>query len=237
MRGAGCCAVRGGTGRQAGRQPQPHPCLSNRAHSGGVAQTLTPACLRAINHPQSHPSKQPPPKTEADQYPDLREALSKLQLNDAALAFEPEVSSAMGFGFRCGFLGLLHMEIVQERLEREYDLDLITTAPTVVFRCTTQDGEEHIVDCPSKMPEAGRRESVSEPYVRLEMITPKEYVGAIMELSQSRRGEYVDMQYLTETRTTLVYNMPLAEVVTDFFDELKSKSKGYASMEYAITGE
>lgn len=174
--------------------------------------------------------------TDAEQYPELRDALLKLQLNDAALQFEPEVSSAMGFGFRCGFLGLLHMEIVQERLEREYDLDLITTAPTVVFKCETSDGVEHIVDCPSKLPDPARREYVSEPYVRLEMITPKDYVGSIMELAQQRRGEYVDMQFLTETRTTLVYNMPLAEVVTDFFDALKSRSRGYASMEYKITG-
>lgn len=174
--------------------------------------------------------------TDAEQYPDLREALLKLQLNDAALAFEPEVSSAMGFGFRCGFLGLLHMEIVQERLEREYGLELITTAPTVVFKCITTDGVEHIVDCPSKMPDSTKRDCVMEPYVRLEVITPKEYVGSIMELAQNRRGEYVDMQYLTETRTTLVYEMPLAEVVTDFFDELKSRSRGYASMEYSITG-
>ncbi|PSC73136.1 Elongation factor 4 [Micractinium conductrix] len=174
--------------------------------------------------------------TDADQYPELREALLKLQLNDAALRFEPEVSSAMGFGFRCGFLGLLHMEIVQERLEREYDLDLITTAPTVVFKAIKNNGEEIIVDCPSKLPEANRLNSISEPYVRLEVITPKEYVGSIMELAQQRRGEYVDMQYLTETRTTLVYKMPLAEVVTDFFDALKSRSRGYASMEYSITG-
>lgn len=174
--------------------------------------------------------------TDTEQYPELREALLKLQLNDAALAFEPEVSSAMGFGFRCGFLGLLHMEIVQERLEREYGLELITTAPTVVFKCITTDGVEHIVDCPSKLPEPGRRETVSEPYVRVEIITPKEFVGHIMELAQSRRGEYSDMTYLTETRTTLVYNMPLAEVVTDFFDALKSRSRGYASMEYSITG-
>lgn len=174
--------------------------------------------------------------TDTEQYPELREALLKLQLNDAALAFEPEVSSAMGFGFRCGFLGLLHMEIVQERLEREYGLELITTAPTVVFKCITTDGIEHIVDCPSKLPEPGRRETVSEPYVRVEIITPKEFVGPIMELAQSRRGEYSDMTYLTETRTTLVYNMPLAEVVTDFFDALKSRSRGYASMEYSITG-
>lgn len=174
--------------------------------------------------------------TDSEQYPELREALLKLQLNDAALTFEPEVSSAMGFGFRCGFLGLLHMEIVQERLEREYNLDLIITAPTVVFKCVTNDGKEHIVDCPSKLPDPNQRDHISEPYVRVEIITPKEFVGSIMELAQQRRGEYVDMTYLTETRTTLVYNMPLAEVVTDFFDQLKSRSKGYASMEYKITG-
>jgi len=174
--------------------------------------------------------------TDSDQYPELREALLKLQLNDAALTFEPEVSSAMGFGFRCGFLGLLHMEIVQERLEREYNLDLIITAPTVVFKCVTNDGKEHIVDCPSKLPDPNQRDHISEPYVRLEIITPREFVGSIMELTQQRRGEYVDMTYLTEARTTLVYNMPLAEVVTDFFDQLKSRSKGYASMEYKITG-
>jgi elongation factor 4 len=174
--------------------------------------------------------------TDSKQYPELREALQKLQLNDAALAFEPEVSSAMGNGFRCGFLGLLHMEIVQERLEREYDLDLITTAPTVVFRCVTTDGAEHIVDAPSKLPEAGRRREVLEPYVRLEMLTPREFVGAAMELAQGRRGEYVEMTYLSETRATLVYDMPLAEVVSDFFDQLKSRSRGYASMEYKVTG-
>ena len=118
----------------------------------------------------------------------------------------------MGFGFRCGFLGLLHMEIVQERLEREYNLELITTAPTVVYKCTTTDGEEHIVDNPAKLPDSAVREDISEPYCRLEVITPKEYVGTLMELAQQRRGEYVDMTYLTEERTTLIYNMPLAEV-------------------------
>lgn len=174
--------------------------------------------------------------TDADDYTDLRESLLRLQLNDAALSFEPEVSSAMGSGFRCGFLGLLHMEIVQERLEREYDLDLITTAPTVVFKCVTTDGVEHIVDCPAKLPPASRRTSVSEPYVRVEMICPKEYVGSVMELAQGRRGEFIDTQWLTELRASVTYTMPLAEVVTDFFDALKSRTKGYASMEYAITG-
>ncbi|CAG9462015.1 unnamed protein product [Pedinophyceae sp. YPF-701] len=173
--------------------------------------------------------------TSADDFPDLRDALGKLQLNDAALQFEPEVSSAMGYGFRCGFLGLLHMEIVQERLEREYDIDLIITAPTVLYKCRTTDGEDHVVSNPSDLPEAGKREYIEEPYCRMEIITPKDYVGGVMELAQGRRGEFKNMQYLTEERTTLVYDIPLAEVVTDFFDELKSRTKGYASMEYTPT--
>jgi len=174
--------------------------------------------------------------TDSDDYQNLREALEKLQLNDAALKFEPEVNNAMGFGFRCGFLGLLHMEIVQERLEREYNLDLITTAPTVVYKCITTDGQELTINSPADVPEASKRESISEPYVRLEMVTPKEYVGGLMELATNRRGEFVEMKYLTDSRTTLVFNIPLAEVVTDYFDQLKSRSKGYASMEYKVTG-
>lgn len=172
--------------------------------------------------------------TEADQYPDLRDALDKLQLSDAALKYEPETSSAMGFGFRCGFLGLLHMEIVQERLEREYDLDLITTAPSVIYKVTTIQGEELFIDNPSRLPDPQYREKVEEPYVRLDMITPEEYVGTLMELCQERRGEYKDMRYLTQGRTTLIYELPLAEVVTDFFDQMKSRSRGYASMEYHL---
>ncbi|KAF8063840.1 GUF1-like protein [Scenedesmus sp. PABB004] len=174
--------------------------------------------------------------TDADDYQDLREALGKLQLNDAALKFEPEVNNAMGFGFRCGFLGLLHMEIVQERLEREYDLDLVTTAPTVVYRALLTDGTEVTVNSPGDLPEPTKRQSLSEPYVRLEMVTPTDYVGNLMELANNRRGEFVEMKYLTDSRTTLVFNIPLAEVVTDYFDQLKSRSKGYASMEYKITG-
>ncbi len=172
--------------------------------------------------------------TEADRYPDLRDALDKLQLSDAALKYEPETSSAMGFGFRCGFLGLLHMEIVQERLEREYDLDLITTAPSVIYKVTTIQGEELFIDNPSRLPDPQYREKVEEPYVRLDMITPEEYVGTLMELCQDRRGEYKDMRYLTQGRTTLIYELPLAEVVTDFFDQMKSRSRGYASMEYHL---
>jgi GTP-binding protein LepA len=172
--------------------------------------------------------------TDSDQYEDLRDALEKLRLNDAALQYEPETSSAMGFGFRCGFLGLLHMEIVQERLEREYDLDLITTAPSVVYQVTMLDGSVIEVDNPSTLPSPQERESIAEPYVRVEMLTPEEYVGPLMELCQSRRGEFKDMKYLAQSRTALVYELPLAEVVTDFFDQLKSRSKGYASMEYHL---
>jgi GTP-binding protein LepA len=174
--------------------------------------------------------------TDADQYEDLREALEKLKLNDAALNYEPETSSAMGFGFRCGFLGLLHMEIVQERLEREYDLDLITTAPSVVYRVTTNQDETFEIDNPSKLPPPQERESIAEPYVQVEMITPETYVGTLMELCQNRRGVFKDMKYLTLGRTTLIYELPLAEVVTDFFDQLKSRSRGYASMEYHLIG-
>lgn len=174
--------------------------------------------------------------TDADQYPELREALDKLSLNDAALNYEPETSSAMGFGFRCGFLGLLHMEIVQERLEREYDLDLITTAPSVVYRVTDNLGEEIYIDNPSTLPDPNHRQKIEEPYVKLEMITPEEYVGTLMELCQNRRGEFKDMKYLTQGRTTLIYELPLAEVVTDFFDRMKSNTRGYASMEYQLIG-
>ncbi len=174
--------------------------------------------------------------TDSDQYEDLREALDKLRLNDAALQYEPETSSAMGFGFRCGFLGLLHMEIVQERLEREYDLDLITTAPSVIYKVHTIQGEVIEIDNPSLLPDPQYREKIEEPYVRVDIITPEEFVGTLMELCQTRRGEFKDMKYLTPGRTTLVYELPLAEVVTDFFDQMKSRSRGYASMEYHLIG-
>jgi GTP-binding protein LepA len=173
---------------------------------------------------------------DADQFEDLREALEKLELNDAALHYEPETSSAMGFGFRCGFLGLLHMEIVQERLEREYNLDLIITAPSVVYKVITNKGEELYIDNPSHLPAPNDRERIEEPYVQVEMITPETYVGTLMELSQNRRGIFKDMKYLTQGRTTLTYELPLAEVVTDFFDQMKSRSRGYASMEYHLIG-
>jgi GTP-binding protein LepA len=174
--------------------------------------------------------------TDADQYPELRDALDKLRLNDAALNYEPETSSAMGFGFRCGFLGLLHMEIVQERLEREYNLDLITTAPSVVYRVTDNHGVSTYIDNPSTLPDPNHRQKIEEPYVKLEMITPEEYVGTLMELCQNRRGEFKDMKYLSKGRTTVIYEMPLAEVVTDFFDRMKSNTRGYASMEYQMIG-
>jgi GTP-binding protein LepA len=174
--------------------------------------------------------------TDADQYPDLREALDKLQLSDAALQYEPETSSAMGFGFRCGFLGLLHMEIVQERLEREYDLDLIVTAPSVIYQVNMLDGTTLMVDNPATLPDPQKRESIEEPYVKLEIYTPNTYNGALMELCQERRGEFMDMKYITTDRVTLHYEMPLAEVVTDFFDQMKSRTKGYASMEYSLIG-
>ncbi|MBD2071011.1 elongation factor 4 [Leptolyngbya sp. FACHB-671] len=174
--------------------------------------------------------------TDADQFEDLREALEKLRLSDAALQYEPETSSAMGFGFRCGFLGLLHMEIVQERLEREYGLDLITTAPSVIYQVTKLDGEVVMIDNPSLLPDPQQREKIEEPYVKVDMITPEEFVGALMELSQNRRGDFKDMKYLAQGRTTLTYELPLAEVVTDFFDQMKSRSRGYASMEYHLIG-
>jgi len=174
--------------------------------------------------------------TDASQYPDLKEALIKLKLNDAALQYEPETSDAMGFGFRCGFLGLLHMEIVQERLEREYNLDLIVTAPTVVYRVTDNKGQVITVDNPSELPPPHERQSIEEPYVQLELMTPQPYIGTLMELCEQRRGIFKDMKYITSDRATLIYEMPLAEIVTDFFDQMKSRSKGYASMEYHLIG-
>ena len=174
--------------------------------------------------------------TEADQYPDLREALHKLQLSDAALRFDPETSSAMGFGFRCGFLGLLHMEIVQERLEREYNLDLIVTAPSVIYGVNLIDGERVMIDNPATLPDPQKRESIEEPYVRMEIYAPNDFNGALMGLCQERRGEYLDMKYITKERVTLIYELPLAEVVTDFFDQMKTRTQGYASMEYHLIG-
>ena len=174
--------------------------------------------------------------TDADQYPDLRESLEKLQLSDAALKYEPETSSAMGFGFRCGFLGLLHMEIVQERLEREYDLDLIVTAPSVIYKVNLNDSEPVFIDNPSTIPDPQLRESIEEPYVKMEIYSPNEFNGTLMGLCQERRGVFIDMKYITTERVTLIYEIPLAEVVTDFFDQMKSRTQGYASMEYHMIG-
>lgn len=173
---------------------------------------------------------------DGDDYPDLREALDKLQLNDAALAYEPETSAALGFGFRCGFLGLLHLEIVRERLEREFGLDLISTAPNVVYRVVMEDGKEHVVTNPSEFP-AGKIDKVFEPMVRSTILAPSDYVGAIMDLCQTRRGTLLGMDYLSEDRVELRYTLPLAEIVFDFFDALKSRTRGYASLDYEPTGE
>ncbi len=174
--------------------------------------------------------------TDGAKYPDLRDALEKLKLNDAALSYEPESSAALGFGFRCGFLGLLHMEIIQERLEREYNLDLITTAPSVIYHVTKTDGSVIIVDNPLNYPDPGQIESAQEPFVKASIMTPTEYVGNIMELCQDRRGEYKDMQYLDNTRVELHYDIPLNEIIYDFFDALKARTRGYASLDYELSG-
>jgi len=169
-------------------------------------------------------------------YGDLRDALEKLRLNDAALAFEPETSVALGFGFRCGFLGLLHMEIIEERLEREFNLDLITTAPSVVYEVTLTDGQEIIVDNPSNYPTNDLIKEAREPIVKANIITPTEYVGGLMDLCQDRRGTFIDMKYLDQTRVELHYHLPLNEIIYDFFDALKSRSRGYASLDYELLG-
>ncbi|MDD6278815.1 MAG: translation elongation factor 4 [Oscillospiraceae bacterium] len=169
-------------------------------------------------------------------YGDLRDALEKLRLNDASLSFEPETSIALGFGFRCGFLGLLHMEIIQERLEREYNLDLITTAPSVIYRVTMTDGEVRYIDNPTNYPDPALIQLAEEPMVKADILSPSEFVGNIMELCQDRRGIFKDMQYLDDTRVNLHYELPLNEIVYDFFDVLKSRTKGYASFDYEMLG-
>jgi GTP-binding protein LepA len=172
----------------------------------------------------------------SDDYPDLREALEKLSLNDAALSWEPETSDALGFGFRCGFLGLLHMDIVRERLEREYDLALLATMPSVEYEVTLTDGTVLPVHSPADMPDPSRVAEVREPYIRASILTPKEFVGQIMELCQERRGEHAGMHYLSSERLQLSYDLPLAEIVLDFFDQLKSRTRGYASLDYELIG-
>ena len=173
---------------------------------------------------------------DGSKYGDLRDALEKLQLNDASLTFEPESSVALGFGFRCGFLGLLHMEIIQERLEREYDFDLVTTAPSVIYKVTRSDGEKFSIDNPTNLPPTAEIESMEEPVVKATIMSPTEFVGNIMELSQERRGLYKDMTYIDDNRVILTYEMPLNEIIYDFFDALKSRTKGYASLDYELLG-
>lgn len=167
---------------------------------------------------------------------DLREALEKLQLNDAALEFEPETSKALGFGFRCGFLGLLHMDVIQERLEREFNLDLIMTAPSVDYHIVMTDGTTKVIENPSELPEASSISEIQEPYVRASVMVPNDYVGPVMELSQKKRGEFVTMDYLDKYRVNVIYNMPLSEIIYDYFDDLKSNTKGYASLDYEVDG-
>ena len=169
---------------------------------------------------------------DSDDYQDLKDALEKLSLNDASLQFVPETSQALGFGFRCGFLGLLHMDVVQERLEREYNIDLILTAPSVIYHVYLTSGEMVMIDNPSKLPDSSKIKSIEEPYIKANIMTPKEYVGPIMELCQEKRGIYLDLQYFDDTRMILVYELPLSEIVYNFFDKLKSCTKGYASFDY-----
>ena len=170
-----------------------------------------------------------------EDYSDLKEALEKLKLNDSSITFEPETSSALGFGFRCGFLGMLHMEIAQERLEREYNLSLVTTAPSVVYKVHKTNGEIVEIDNPSNLPAAQYRDFIEEPYVKVQVITPNEFVGTLMDLSQSKRGIFKNMTYLDKVRVDLTYEIPLSEVITDFYDQLKSRTKGYASLDYEFS--
>jgi GTP-binding protein LepA len=174
--------------------------------------------------------------TDTTQYETLRDALEKLQLNDASLKYEPETSTALGFGFRCGFLGLLHMEIVQERLEREFDLDLVTTVPTVEYHIYHTDGTMELLESPAKMPDPGSIDRVEEPYVKARIMSPAEFIGPIMTLGTERRGVYKNMTYLDTTRVEFDFDFPLAEIILDFFDKLKTISKGYASLDYEMLG-
>ncbi|QDP40660.1 translation elongation factor 4 [Radiobacillus deserti] len=173
---------------------------------------------------------------DANKYNDLREALERLELNDSSLQYEAETSQALGFGFRCGFLGLLHMEIIQERIEREFNIDLITTAPSVIYEVEMTDGETISVDNPSVMPDPQKIEAIREPYVKASVMVPNDYVGAVMELCQKKRGDFIDMQYMDDVRVNVIYEIPLSEIVYDFFDQLKSQTKGYASFDYELIG-
>ncbi|WP_433376368.1 translation elongation factor 4 [Actinoplanes sp. CA-142083] len=211
-----------------------------------VRQSRVGDTVTGNNRPASEPLggyKDPKPMVysglypiDGSDYPALRDALDKLKLNDAALVYEPETSAALGFGFRCGFLGLLHLEIIGERLEREFGLDLISTAPNVVYRVYTEDAQEFVVTNPSEFP-AGKIAEIHEPVVRATVLVPNDYVGAVMELCQSRRGSLLGMEYLSSERVELRYTLPLAEIIFDFFDQLKSKTKGYASLDYEPSGE
>ena len=173
---------------------------------------------------------------DGSEYEDLKEALEKLRLNDASLVFEPETSAALGFGFRCGFLGMLHMEIIQERLEREFDFDLVTTAPSVIYKIKRADGSELILDNPADMPRSEEIQSMEEPVVKADIMTPPDYIGTIMELCQEKRGVYINMKYIEDNRAVLEYHLPLNEIIYDFFDSLKSRTRGYASFDYDIIG-
>lgn len=173
---------------------------------------------------------------ESSKFEDLRDALSKLQLNDASLVFEPETSTALGFGFRCGFLGLLHMDIIKERVTREFDIDLITTAPSVIYEAYLNNGDILTIDAPAKMPDKTLLKEIKEPYIKTNIFTPSEYIGSIMELCQNKRGTYVSMEYIDPTRVNIHYELPLSEIVYDFFDKLKSFTKGYASFDYELIG-
>jgi len=211
-----------------------------------VADTRVGDTITEVNNPTDNPFpgyKKVNPMVycgifpaDGAKYPDLRDALEKLQLNDASLFFEPETSIALGFGFRCGFLGLLHLEIIQERLEREFNLDLVTTAPSVIYKVYLADGTDFEISNPSNMPDPSTIIKMEEPVVKAEIILPKDYIGSIMELCQQRRGEYIHMEYLDDRRAMLTYHMPLNEIIYDFFDVLKSRSRGYASFDYSLIG-
>lgn len=234
--------------------PKPRPVEALEAGEVGylaasiknVRDTRVGDTITSAERPAAHPLPGYRPVTpmvycglypvDSEKYEELKEALEKLQLNDAALVFEPETSAALGFGFRCGFLGLLHMEIVQERLEREYGLELITTAPSVVYRVTRTNGEVLHIDNPTRLPPPGSIATIEEPYVKATLMLPTEYVGPVMELCQERRGEFVSMEYLSEKRVVLTYELPLAEIIYDFFDQLKSRTRGYASLDYEFMG-
>jgi GTP-binding protein LepA len=207
--------------------------LTTRARTGGAAQAREALPGYRDVKPMVFCGLFP---IDSDDYPDLRDALEKLTLNDAALSWEPETSDALGFGFRCGFLGLLHMDIVRERLEREYDLELLATMPSVEFDVTLTNGEELEVHNPSDMPDPGTIAEIREPFIRASVIAPKEFVGAVMELCQERRGEHAGMHYLSPERVQMTYDLPLAEIVLDFFDQLKSRTRGYASLDYELSG-